>query len=184
MERRVGIGATNAAALIRRSVDVVRRDSLLCLGRPPARNPHAGSDDDSPRARRFVSPRAPTPAMGHAGCRASLLAGRTPRAIGPAGATSIANTLDSRNPPPGVRTSCRTGPLQPPAPSRRRATLATLLASSMIRPTARRCSTASGSISSNCASASNAVTASFSACCAARNDSALASSAPRDASSE
>lgn len=184
MERQVGIGATNAAALIRRSVDVVRRDSLLCLGRPPARNPHAGSDDDSPRARRFVSPRVSTLKMGHAGCRESLLAGWTPLAIGPAGATSIANTLDSRNPPPSVRTSCRTGPLQLPAASSRRATFAARLASSTIRPTARRCSTASGSSSSSCASASSAVTVSFSACCAARNDSALASSAPRAASPE
>ena len=58
-ERRAGTGAMDAAALIRRSVDVVRRDSVLCLGRPPARIPHAGPDDDSPWARRFVSPRAP-----------------------------------------------------------------------------------------------------------------------------
>ena len=59
-ERRAGTGAMDAAALIRRSVDVVRRDSVLCLGRPPTRIPHAGPDDDSPRARRFVSPRAST----------------------------------------------------------------------------------------------------------------------------
>ena len=39
--------------------EMVRRDSVLCLDRPPARIPHAGPGDGPTGARRFVSPRAP-----------------------------------------------------------------------------------------------------------------------------
>src|SRR5690349_12005255 len=38
---------------------MVRRDSVLCLDRPPARIPHAGPGDGPTGARRFISPRAP-----------------------------------------------------------------------------------------------------------------------------
>ena len=78
---------------------------VLCLDCLPARIPHAGSSKGPTRARRFVSPRAPSETE-HWSCRASMLGRSTRSAVVPADATSIAHSRDSRNPRFGLRSSC------------------------------------------------------------------------------
>ena len=154
---------------------------VLCLDRLPARIPHAGSDKGPTRARRFVSPRAPSETA-HWSCRASLLARSTRSAFVPADATSIANSRDSRNPRfevakfvPVPRLAAR-GAAQPLVPrsrddsaaeSSRRITIVSRRVSSTIRVEALRCSSASGSSSSSCASVWRAVSVLFMAWCTA-----------------
>jgi hypothetical protein len=68
-----GVRATrHTAARNTRCDGMMRRDSVLCLDRPPARIPHAGPGDGPTGARRFISPRAPSQ-TGHWDCHASLL---------------------------------------------------------------------------------------------------------------
>src|SRR5450759_5695238 len=78
---------------------LVRRDSVLCLIRLPARNPHAGQDEIPTRARRFISLRAPV-TDGPLGLPRVIArrVGRETRSQ-PPDATSIATERDSRNPP-------------------------------------------------------------------------------------
>lgn len=98
---------------------MVRRDSVLCLDRPPARIPHAGPGDGPTGARRFVSPRAPVRDGPQGMPRIVARPVGRENAVGPPDATSIANERDSRNPPHPERTSCLTsGPAHPLPPPR------------------------------------------------------------------
>src|SRR5258705_13515662 len=87
------------AARFTRCDGVVRRDSVLCLDRLPARIKHAGPGDSLTRgaALHLASCTRHRRATGIATHRCS--ASRTRNAVGPPDITSIANAPDPRNPP-------------------------------------------------------------------------------------
>lgn len=85
-----------------RSVDDGYRATrlVLCLDRLPARIPHAGSGNGPTRGRGTWSRLVYPCHRAHWSGRASMLGRSTRSAVVPTDATSMANSFDSRNPPP------------------------------------------------------------------------------------
>ena len=165
-------------------------DSVLCHIRLPARNSHAGPDEITTRARPFISLGAPVTdgPLGLPRINARRV-GRVTRSE-PPDTSSIATERDSRNPsapspseptspavPPQIPARCLTpkGPhlirrsnhpilFSVSVAASRRDSATRRRASSRMRLTAAWCSFARGSSSSNCASASSAVSGLLKAC--------------------